>query len=105
MGKGKPLVYDIGDVDPDMAVGGGILRGDLLVWIWERLHRWALRSATCVIVLGRDVRTRITATGVLAKRIEIVRDGVDFALAQETEVDAEVVAQIRNGFRFVFVHA
>ncbi len=103
--KGKPFVYNIRDLYPDMAVGGGILRGDLLVWIWERLHRWALRSATCVIVLGRDVRTRITAKGVLAKRIEIVRDGVDFALAQETEVDAEVVAQIRNGFRFVLVHA
>jgi len=103
--KGKPFVYNIRDLYPDMAVGGGILRGGLLAWIWERLHRWALRRAACVIVLGRDVRTRIIAKGVLAKRIEIVRDGVDLGTAQEAEIDPEVVAQIRNGFRFVLVHA
>jgi colanic acid biosynthesis glycosyl transferase WcaI len=103
--KRKPFVYNIRDLYPDMAVGGGILHGGLLVWIWEKLHRWALRRAVCVIVLGRDVRTRIIAKGVLAKRIEIVRDGVDFGTAQEAEIDSEVVAQIRNGFRFVLVHA
>ena len=103
--KRKPFVYNIRDLYPDMAVGGGILRRGLLVWIWERLHRWALRRAARVIVLGRDVRTRITAKGVLEKRIEIVRDGVDFSLAQDAEIDPEVVAQIRNGFRFVLVHA
>jgi putative colanic acid biosynthesis glycosyltransferase WcaI len=103
--KRKPFVYNIRDLYPDMAVGGGILRSGLLAWVWERLHRWALRRAARVIVLGRDVRTRITAKGILANRIEIVRDGVDFSLAQDAEIDPEVVAQIRNGFRFVLVHA
>jgi len=103
--KRKPYVYNIRDLYPDMAVSGGIMLNGPLAWIWERLHRWALRRAACVIVLGRDVRTRIIAKGVLAKRIEIVRDGVDVGLTQEAEIDPEVVAQIRDGFRFVLVHA
>ena len=103
--KGKPYVYNIRDLYPDMAVRGGIMLNGPLAWIWEGLHRWALRRAACVIVLGRDVRTRIIAKGVLAKRVEIVRDGVDLGLAREAEIDPEVVAQIRNGFRFVLVHA
>ena len=103
--KRKPYAYNIRDLYPDMAVSGGIMLNGPLAWIWERLHRWALRRAACVIVLGRDVRTRIIAKGVLAKRIEIVRDGVDVGLTQEAEIDPEVVAQIRDGFRFVLVHA
>ncbi len=103
--KRKPYVYNIRDLYPEMAVSGGIMLNGPLTRIWEGLHRWALRRAACVIVLGRDVRTRIIAKGVLARRIEIVRDGVDVALTQEAEIDPEVVAQIRDGFRFVLVHA
>ena len=36
----------------------------LLARVWERLHRWALRRATRVIVLGEDMRERIIAKGV-----------------------------------------
>jgi putative colanic acid biosynthesis glycosyltransferase WcaI len=103
--KRKPYVYNIRDLYPDMAVGGQIVGNGGLVWIWERLHRWALRRATCVIVLGKDMRARIISKGVLANRIEIVRDGVDVGLVREAEIDQEVVAQIRDGFRFVLVHA
>src|SRR5260370_20580468 len=78
--KGKPFVYNIRDLYPDMAVGGGIFRGDLLVWVCVVVHRWALRSATCVIVLGRDVRTRITAQGLLAKTIQTLPAATHFPL-------------------------
>jgi colanic acid biosynthesis glycosyl transferase WcaI len=103
--KRKPYVYNIRDLYPDMAVGGEIVGNGPLAWIWERLHRWALRGAACVIVLGKDMRARIIAKGVLANRIEIVRDGVDAGLALEAEIDPGVVEQIRGDFRFVLVHA
>src|SRR5580698_7281016 len=75
--KGKPYIYNIRDMYPDMAVGGAIVRPGLLARIWERLHRWALRRATRVIVLGEDMRARIIAKGVDSAGIEIVRDGAD----------------------------
>ena len=75
--KNKPYVYNIRDMYPDMAVGGAIVQPGLLARIWERLHRWALRRATRVIVLGEDMRARIVAKGVDSAGIEIVRDGAD----------------------------
>jgi colanic acid biosynthesis glycosyl transferase WcaI len=105
--KRKPYVYNIRDMYPDMAVGGSIVAPGLLARLWERLHRWALRHATRVIVLGDDMRTRIIAKGVDASRVVIVRDGAetlppDIALPTP---DPEVVRAIRGNFSFVLLHA
>ena len=72
--KGKPYVYNIRDMYPDMAVGGAIVEPGFLARIWEKLHRWALRRATRVIVLGEDMRARIVSKGVNPAGIEIVRE-------------------------------
>ncbi len=104
--KGKPFVYNIRDLYPDMAVGGSIVSAGLLTRVWERLHRWALRRATCVIVLGEDMRARIVAKGVRADRIAVVRDGAEICEAgSEPAVDADVVRAIRGDFKFVLLHA
>jgi len=105
--KRKPYVYNIRDLYPDMALGGAIVEPGRLTRIWERLHRWALRRATCVIVLGEDMRARIVAKGVEAARVVIVRDGAEI-LPPNTPFpspDPEVVRAIRGNFSFVLVHA
>lgn len=101
--KRKPFVYNIRDMYPDMAVGGSIVQPGLLARIWETLHRWALRRATRIIVLGEDMRQRILGKGVDASRIVVVRDGTD--LAPPPPLDESVIAKIRGDFRFVLLHA
>lgn len=105
--KRKPLVYNIRDMYPDMAVGGSIVKPGLMARIWEKLHRWALRRATRVIVLGEDMKARIAAKGVAPDRIDIVRDGVEVASgpAAPTQFDPEVIRAIRADFTFVLLHA
>jgi colanic acid biosynthesis glycosyl transferase WcaI len=105
--KGKPYVYNIRDMYPDMAVGGSIVQPGLLARVWERLHRWALRRATRVIVLGEDMRNRILAKGVPPAGVVVVRDGADLAPtnAPTPPLDAEVIRAIRADFRFVLLHA
>jgi colanic acid biosynthesis glycosyl transferase WcaI len=106
--KCKPFVYNIRDMYPDMAVGGSIVRPGLLARVWEKLHRWALRRATRVIVLGEDMKTRIIAKGVAAERVAIVRDGIELTTAathSASDFDPEVINAIRANFRFVLVHA
>ena len=105
--KRKPYVYNIRDLYPDMAVGGSIIEPGLLAKVWEKLHRWALRRAVRVIVLGEDMRARIIAKGVDPERVVVVRDGVDIRPtdAAAPTVDAEVVRAIRGKFSFVLVHA
>jgi colanic acid biosynthesis glycosyl transferase WcaI len=100
----RPFVYNIRDLYPDMAVGGDIVRHGLAVRIWERMHRWALRRATRVIVLGDDMGARIIRKGVDPARVIVVRDGV--TAPSELPPAAHPVSQeIRGGMRFVALHA
>ncbi len=105
--KRKPYVYNIRDLYPDMAVGGSIVEPGMLARVWEKLHRWALRRATRVIVLGDDMRARIIAKRVEPARVLVVRDGTEI-LPQNTPFpapDPEVVRAIRGDFSFVLLHA
>ena len=105
--KGRPYVYNIRDMYPDMAVGGAIVEPGRLARIWETLHRWALRRAERVIVLGEDMRARIVGKGVDPARVTIVRDGTEM-LPQNAllpAADPEVIRTIRGSFSFVLVHA
>ena len=105
--KRKPYVYNIRDLYPDMVVGGDIIRPGLLARVWEGLHRWALRRARCVIVLGEDMRARIVGKGVEPSRVVVVRDGAELPKAAESlpSPDPEIVRAIRDGFSFVLLHA
>jgi len=111
--KRKPYFYNIRDMYPDMAVGGSIVAPGLLARAWEMLHRWALRHATKVIVLGEDMRNRILGKGVRPDQIEIVRDGTEIGPAnaqlaqqmQDAQLDDKVIRAIRGDFAFVLLHA
>lgn len=102
--KRRPFLYNIRDLYPDMAVGSGILRRGPWVVLWEWLHRWALRRAVCVIVLGDDMRERIVAKGVAPERIAVVRDGVPIP-TEPLPPEARVTDDVRCGFPFVLLHA
>lgn len=105
--KRKPCIYNIRDLYPDMAVAGDIVQHGLLARLWERMHRWALRRAKCVIVLGEDMRGRIIAKGVEPSRVVVIRDGAELPKATEPlrSLDPEIVRAIRGSFSFVLLHA
>src|ERR1700679_2589633 len=105
---GRPFVYNIRDMYPDMAVGGDIVRPSKWVERWEKMHRKALKQAARVIVLGDDMRDRILAKGAQADRVVVVRDGtspagppVDFSDPKAQRA----IAEIRGHFPFLVVHA
>jgi glycosyltransferase involved in cell wall biosynthesis len=101
---GKPFVYNIRDLYPDMATGGEIVRESRWVERWEGMHRRALKQAARVIVLGDDMRQRILSKGVAAERVVVVRDGATFHAVSPPQSDP-VVQEIRSGFPFVALHA
>ena len=105
--RNKPFVYNIRDLYPDMAVGGSIVEPGRLARIWERIHRWALRRATRVIVLGEDMRNRILEKGIEPGRVAVIRDGAELPSPGgcEADLDPSVVQAIRGEFKFVLVHA
>ena len=100
----RPFVYNIRDMYPDMAVGGSIVRPGSFTARWEAMHRWALRQAARVIVLGEDMRDRIVAKGVDPGRVVISRDGITIP-ENPVSPDNPLAREIRGDFRFVLVHA
>ena len=105
--KRKPYVYNIRDLYPDMAVAGSVIEPGVLTRLWGTLHHWALRHVTRVIVLGDDMRARIISKGVAPERVVVVRDGAEIPMAGAPgrTIDGEVTRAIREGFRFVLLHA
>jgi glycosyltransferase involved in cell wall biosynthesis len=101
---GRPFVYNIRDLYPDMALGGDIVRRTAWIDRWESLHRRALRQAARVVVLGDDMRERILAKGVSPAKVVVVRDGA-LAAGALPEVGDPIVEEIRCGFPFVVLHA
>ncbi len=101
---GRPFVYNIRDLYPDMALGGDIVRPNRWVDRWEEMHRSALREAARVIVLGEDMRDRIVSKGVSPDRVVVIRDGASFPTSLPERNDP-LVQKIRCGFSFVALHA
>lgn len=102
--KRKPFVYNIRDLYPEMALAGKIVRPSFGIRVWERLHRWALRRASRIIVLGEDTRQRIIAKGIDPERVAVVRDGAHSPKPLAT-LEHPVSAEIRGGAPFVVLHA
>lgn len=100
----RPFVYNIRDLYPEMAIGGEIIRPSRWVRGWERLHRQALRQATCVVVLGDDMRDRILSKGVDPERVVVVRDGTSIPESLPA-TDHPTAKEIRSGFSFAVMHA
>lgn len=105
--KNKPYVYNIRDLYPDMAVGGTIVEPGRLAGVWEKMHRWAMRRATKVIVLGEDMRNRILAKGIDPARVVVIRDGAEISPRQDgaADLDPKVIRAVRGDFKFVLLHA
>jgi glycosyltransferase involved in cell wall biosynthesis len=101
---GRPFVYNIRDLYPDMALAAGILHRGFWSDLWEDSHRRALRQAARIVVLGEDMRERIIGKGVEPSRVSVIRDAVAFT-EFPTGANEAIVREIRRGFRFVIVHA
>lgn len=102
--RGKPFVYYIQDLHPDMALVSRMVQPGGWVNGWERLHRWVLRQASQIVVLGEDMKALVAAKGIDPVRIEVVRTGADIP-AQLPPPDNPVSQEIRDDFKFVLLHA
>src|SRR5208283_5734598 len=69
-------------------------------------HRWSLRRAARVVVLGDLMRRRILSKGVDPARVVVVRDGADLPpQGAAAPLDPKVIQAIRGNSPFVLLHA
>jgi glycosyltransferase involved in cell wall biosynthesis len=100
----RPLVYNIRDLHPDMALASGVVKPGPLVSLWKWGHQWVLRRAQAIVVLGDDMKRLVAAKDIPAERIFVVRNGAPPA-DSAADRGHPVAKTIRGSHRFLVLHA
>lgn len=72
-----PLVFNVQDVYPDVAVELGALRGDRVIRAARRLERLCYDTSAAVTVLSEDLRSNVAAKTKHPERVHVIPNFVD----------------------------
>jgi colanic acid biosynthesis glycosyl transferase WcaI len=75
--KATPVVVNIQDLYPDLAVAVGVLRNPLLIRFFEWMERVIYRRAASVVVIADSFRENIIGKGILESKIHVVPNWAD----------------------------
>lgn len=99
--RGRPVVYSLQDLHPEVALMAGWIRPGTTARLWDYVHRVALKRAALIVCLGQAMQRRIVDKGVTPGRVVVIANGAHPAAGSPLP---EVVREIRNS-KFVIVHA
>lgn len=103
-----PYAFHVEDLQPDTAVGLGMLRESSLVRALYRMEHASYRGAAIVSTLNEAMATRIVAKGVEAEKVRVFPHGVDPSL-RAIGTDRAPGAAFRRAHgldgKFLVVHA
>jgi colanic acid biosynthesis glycosyl transferase WcaI len=99
---GCPFVFVSHDVHPDIGVALGRMDNPLLVWAVRAVNRLLRRSASQIIVVGRDMQEKMIAEGVAADKLTYLPN---WATRTEQVSAADVRARMGWSDRVVVMHA
>jgi colanic acid biosynthesis glycosyl transferase WcaI len=93
----KPFVFELRDLWPESIRAVGAMRGKFVLRWLETLELFLYRRATAVVAVTESFRDNLARRGIDARKIAVVRNGVDlaqytprtrdYALARELGVD------------------
>ncbi|MDW8284994.1 MAG: glycosyltransferase family 4 protein [Bacteroidota bacterium] len=99
----RPLVYNIRDLHPDMALAAGVVKSNVLTKIWEKCHILTINKSKLVIAISEDMKRRILSKNIKKDKIVVVRDGSPF-FENCNGNEANIQSLIRAKFSFVVGH-
>ena len=100
-----PFAYFIQDLHPDMAVAAGMINPSVFTMLWEKVHRWGLKSADIVIVLGEDMLNRVLEKGVDYHKAIVIRHGSPDLIKNLPDQKHPVVQELKCGYKMAIIHA
>ena len=80
--RGKPFVFEVRDLWPELPRAMGVIRNPLVLWLMGVLEWTAYRSATRCVALAPGIADGIARTGVPRERIATIPNGCDLAIFQ-----------------------
>ncbi|MGD0900436.1 MAG: glycosyltransferase family 4 protein [Thermoguttaceae bacterium] len=103
--RGAKLVCYLQDIHPDIAVALGKIRDGFLVRALRRLLFHAYRQADRVIVLSRDMKDHIVASGVPADQVVVIPNWVSTAKVRPIKKDNPFRAKYGINGQFVAMYS
>jgi len=103
--RGRPAVYSVHDVYPDIGVQLGIFRHGLVIKAVGALEDSILRRAAAVRILSNSFAPRMLSRRVLESRLHLVYDWVDTDLVRPLPRDNDFSRQYGLSGRFVVLYA
>jgi len=82
LARRAPLVLNVQDVFPDVAVELGLLRGRTLISAANALERWSYARCAAVTVLSADMRANLAAKMRRPQRLRVIPNFVDAEVVQ-----------------------
>jgi glycosyltransferase involved in cell wall biosynthesis len=103
--RGVPMLLDIRDIWPEVAVEAGEFKSDAAIVRWgERLERYLYRQATSISVVTEAKWHKLARKGVPENKLSIIPNGTDLELLNRP-ADPKLRERLELQDKFVVVYA
>ena len=100
-----PFVLEVLDLWPDFAIGMGVLKNPLLIWIARHAEWFFYRRADHLIVNSPAYKDYLVEGGILAEDVTYIPMGVDLTLFNPEDDGRAIRDQWQLGQKFVATYA
>ena len=97
----RPFVFEVRDLWPESIKAVGAMRQSVAIEALEKLELFLYRQASGVVVATEAFRENLRSRGIDARKITVVRNGVDLARYSPRERDASLAAELGLQSKFV----
>jgi colanic acid biosynthesis glycosyl transferase WcaI len=99
--RGRPFVFELGDLWPASIVAVGALRPSRALRAMERLELFLYRQSAHIVALTEAFKKNLIRRGIRPEKITVVRNGVDLPRYSPRPRNAALAAELGVGTRFV----
>ncbi|HEY70214.1 MAG TPA: glycosyltransferase family 4 protein [Anaerolineae bacterium] len=103
--KSAPVVVNIQDIYPDIAVAVGVLRNPLMIRFFEWMERFIYRKAASIVVIADGFKENIVGKGVPEEKVHVVPNWADPDEIQPGPKDNPFRRQVGVGDRFTLSYS
>ena len=100
-----PFVLEVLDLWPEFAIGMGVLKNRLLIWLARRVEWFFYRVAQQLVVNSPAYRDYLIRGGIAAHRVTFIPNGVDPDLFMPDSQGQDVRGRLGLNQRFVVTYA
>jgi len=103
--KRTPVVVNVQDIYPDIAINLGFLRGRVTIRFFQLMERLIYHLAEAVIVISEGFKKNLLAKGVPAQKIQIVSNWADPYFIRPGPKDNPFRHRLNVGDRFTVIYS